>query len=148
MCRCVNRICLLCHNNEETITHLLYECQHVKPVWLLLGEILVKIIDKFDLNDVKIILFVSDVHSNNFNKNETLLINYVTTITKWLLWKHRNDFKYGNLPIKTISEKLTVIKKIICTEFDIFLKTRYVDKCDNNLLMLISKLRKLLTSDS
>ncbi len=65
------------------------------------------------------ILFGCNVKSSLFNKNETTVINYVITITKWLFWKHRNDFKYGNLPIKTTSEKLTVIKKTICIEFNI-----------------------------
>ena len=142
-----NGICQLCKENEETITHLIYECKHVKPVWLDIQKILANIIDNCDLNDVKLILFGCNVKSSIYSKHETLMVNYVITITKWLLWKHRNDFKYGNIAIKTTFEKMTVIKKTICSEFNIFLKSRSVERCDDNLLMLIFDLKKLLTSD-
>ena len=55
-------------------------------------------------------------------ENARIFTNFIVYITKWCIWKHRNDVKYGNSSPKEINTMYEIIVKICKREAKIILE--------------------------
>lgn len=119
-----NGLCKLCHNANETICHLLYECDVVNPVWVKLKLFLIDV-TQTDLNvNLQSIIFGFS------NKDVTeIMYNSILLMAKWNIWKHRNKVKYG--------------KKIILNSDKIFSNIITCCKEESTIILQSNKLQRL-----
>ena len=78
--------CTFCNLYEENITHLLYECFHVKNVWLLIQQVLLRITNKQVLLDCITVIFGYDL-GNIMNQ---IVVNNIILHTKYYIWNCRS----------------------------------------------------------
>ena len=79
--------CGVCHEDPESIQHLLWECKFAREVW----------------RTSSISILVDDLHLSNpyevisqvLLQNQSQVSALFSTIS-WLLWRHRNDLLHGN----------------------------------------------------
>ncbi len=139
-------ICKLCNENIETITHLLYDCVHVKPVWENIQKLLDSIVDCNIMLDISDIIF--GVKANdNLDSTESIMINLIIFIAKWYIWKHRNDHRYGNIPIRKSDEMYRIIIKKCNVEVNTFLNSKYANKNTTEFIVQIRDLEETLNSN-
>ena len=105
-----NGICKICNGNRESYIHLLFSCDRVKGTWKRLENVINNILNldyKLELN-IENIVFI--IVNEDIGKNETMFIKALIVQAKWLIWKERNNVKYGN---KTIIDSAEMYKQII-----------------------------------
>ena len=138
-------ICKLCKGNIETIIHLLYDCKHVKPVWENIQDLMDSIVDcNIMLNITDIIFGVKA--NDNLDSTESIMVNFIIFMTKWYIWKHRNDHKYGNIPIRKSDEMYKIIIRKCYEEVNMFLNSKYVNKNTDEFIGQIRDLEDILNS--
>ena len=122
-------MCKLCYAEEETICHLLYSCNKIHNVWNKLENFLSKLLeDKITLDVKKVILGYKKFNTPD-NNDEKIFFNFMVYNTKWSIWKHRNDVKYGNKKIKNVNVIYDTIVKLCKRDANIMLKSNI---CDSN----------------
>ena len=91
-----NGVCKICLVEEETLCHLLYNCSHIAPLWLKIQNLLTELTN-IETN-LTLDVIITGLRCNDNNENNFLIpfFNLFIHFTKWTLWKHRNDIKYGN----------------------------------------------------
>ena len=98
----------------DSIMHLFYRCHHIKQVSDELKHIFNIIFEK------NIVLVEENViigmHEGEITA-ELLLVNLIICISKWVIWKTRNDIKYNKSIyseiIVTINELRSIIQMMI-----------------------------------
>ncbi|XP_048420018.1 uncharacterized protein LOC125468393 [Pyrus x bretschneideri] len=95
-CSAPNSTCPICHNQDESIEHLLLLCQRVEPVWF--GGILNLKIDRDTVSSwVEWVLSFSMEHGSP-NYDKMALLSYVA-FSCWHIWEARCNFLYNNCQI-------------------------------------------------
>ena len=83
--------CHLCKNEIESLIHLFFRCHKIKHALDEVKHIFIYIfeknIERFEEH------FILGVHEGEITEN-LLLLNCVTCILKWEIWKTRNYIKY------------------------------------------------------
>ena len=84
--------CHLCKNEIESLIHLFFKCHKIKhaldEVKHIFNILFEKNIERFADH------FILGVHEGEITEN-LLLLNCVTCILKWEIWKTRNYIKYN-----------------------------------------------------
>jgi hypothetical protein len=105
-----NDQCHFCKNEIELLMHLFYRCHTIKHVLNELKHV-VKII--FEKN---IVLVEENViigtHEGEITA-ELLLVNLIICISKWVIWKTRNDIKYNKSIYSEIIVTTNELRSII-----------------------------------
>lgn len=128
--------CRLCKNSQETICHLLYECNLIKPVWQKVQD-LIHAVTKFNANlNLENIVFgfqdAQDVKS--------IFNNFIIYNTKWCIWKHRNCVRYGNENVKSQDAIYKQILDYCKDTARIILKGNEIHKSEFQLKMFLESL--------
>ena len=135
-----NGMCKLCNTNEETIIHLLYECDVINPVWANFVTLLTHITGYQCVNNAKSIVLGFTKEELSDNVNLKLFMNFILYIVKWCLWKHRNDVKYGQAPIKCHKVIYETIVKMCKKEANLIMESNLYAKCDEKLKVLLTNI--------
>ncbi|XP_053403618.1 uncharacterized protein LOC128558442 [Mercenaria mercenaria] len=88
--RLSNGICNMCKSHRETLIHLFWECEKVKPIWKYIQTILE---EPFKILNIKNIFSFEDI-AFGLSSNNVNLINTFIFETKWHIWKFRNFHKF------------------------------------------------------
>ena len=78
--------CTLCDRHRETEPHLFFYCDKVIPVWNVLGTIANR---NFQYSEV-----VRSEFGEGIENREAMI--FLTSITNFKIWSHRNAIKFGN----------------------------------------------------
>ena len=82
-------LCTICKRNLENLEHLLVECNYLDFVWNRIEDVVKTIDANFKIDAfVKLCGYLTDCSQGK-------LINLVISITRWEIWKLRNDCKYN-----------------------------------------------------
>jgi hypothetical protein len=120
-----NGFCSLCKIANEDILHLLVECPIIKEVWNKIETCLSSIVNTdITLDMQQKILGTPATDDNDIN----YLISFVSTSVKWILWKHRNDVRYGHQKISNSTGLYNKILKNCEVEMKTIQHTKYVRK--------------------
>ncbi len=57
-------------------------------------------------------------------------------MTKWYIWKHRNDYRYGNIPIRNPYEMYKITIEKCHLELNTFLKSKYAKKSRDDFITI------------
>ena len=95
-----NGVCKICNIANETLCHLLFECGKIKSIWINVQDLLKNAANtNYALTSRYVITgFSKDSIIND--ESIRILYNFVIMLTKWFIWKHRNDVKFGTSDIK------------------------------------------------
>ena len=104
-----NGICKLCNEEEESTLHLLYYCKCINGVWVGIENYLADIIHFYLLIDPYVVLVGPNIGQNEVGKNKMNVINTLIHVTKWEIWKNRNNVKFGNKNSLEVDELLATI---------------------------------------
>ena len=131
-----NGVCKLCVSFDETTCHMLYICPSIQQIWLLLEA---KI---FELTNIRINITVEIVifgYYENEEKNRDIqnVINCAIYETKWQIWKHRNDVKYGKKDKVPVNQLMNKIIRQIKTQLELY-KNKMISRNDAKLLLLLN----------
>ena len=110
-------ICKICKNTEETISHLLFDCEYVFQTWSKLQD---KINEICNLNceiNKEDVLFCDYIETRN-----SMFFNFMILEGKWQIWKNRNNVRYGNKISKNPKQIIDVIFNESKYHFEIVLK--------------------------
>ena len=82
----------------------LFQCFKIKPIIEELNTIIIALCDQnYVLNEENILLGI--YLYNKHNITEILFVNFKIFVTKWAIWKIRNDIKYDNTNFDTMKMK-------------------------------------------
>jgi len=112
-----NGLCKICHVNEETTCHMLFECHSIRKYWNYLSEICSEILNITYNFDVQQVLFNNKESINETTNN---VLNFVTLESKWQIWKNRSNVKYGNKVHKNNNDILNTVIKQCTQKLEIF----------------------------
>ena len=104
----LNNRCTFCEINKETISHLFWECHHVKSIWLQVEDLInEKINENLDLNQTSVILGNADFDLN-------LPVNHILLIIKYYIYVCRCKEKMPNFDgaIKSIHKSIEIEKHV------------------------------------
>lgn len=111
-----NGICTICGKERETLSHLLWKCEHAQSFW----KNIVPILDTISVNTLNIDLPNPEtvVLLGFFNNPvKCKIINTIVFETKWYIWKSRNSIKHENVHID-IRLSLLYIRKSVIDQFE------------------------------
>ena len=104
--------CVVCGENE-TVEHMLFECDRVKNVWKRVGEIL-----KLDISWHHIVLGLDEINAKQINVTRNNIITIIT-YSIYALWvkcgETKESFKYLN-----ITKKCAQLSALLCENFSKF----------------------------
>ena len=90
-----NGICIICENDRETLEHLFFHCNKIKPVLGSIEKILLNIMTISKTQSIPLavqhLIFGYDTEIKSFN-----LLNTIIFETKWQVWKLRNSHKHDS----------------------------------------------------
>jgi len=95
-----NGICKICQKETETTIHLLFECNIASQLWQIVEEMIQNIINYEMHFSIKTTIF-GITKEENFALKQ--IINFIIMETKWQIWKHRNEVKYGQKQVELIN---------------------------------------------
>ena len=101
-------LCKLCNREEETTLHLLFSCTKVNDIWHMLEQKIVNVTGVNIKLSNKNALF--GLYNHEIPTRKKQVIEFLILETKWHIWKHRNDVKYGK---KVIVPNNLLFSKII-----------------------------------
>ena len=89
-------LCHFCQTNTETIKHLFYECSHINRVIHTLENKINCILEnnlqlKISLLSTHLVLGL--LHENSLVRK---FVNFIIILSKWEIWKLRNNIKFNN----------------------------------------------------
>lgn len=89
----INTTCVLCNEEEETCSHLFFDCRFSGEIWKkLVGGILANTYTS-NWNALKLLLSRS-----HLPPTETFLFRYVLQATMHTIWRERNARRHGERP--------------------------------------------------
>lgn len=112
-----NGLCNMCSSKRETLVHLFWECEHIKPIW----EQVERLID-VAMESLKITEFSLSYSKVVIGTNQAV-INTILFESKWIIWKYRNDFKFSNK-----KPNITKFKKQLLNNINTQLKYQHNEK--------------------
>ena len=128
-----NGICKLCNQYEEDIAHLIQLCPVIENVWAMIETYLMNTVAlDIRLNTRRIILGVTTNECNE-SVNIKIFINFIILMTKWSIWKHRNDIKYGKQQTKNSDNIYSIIMKMCQKEIKAVSESFNYAKCKQEL---------------
>ena len=141
-----NGVCKLCSKDEENIAHLIFLCPNIKKVWAKI-EILLTSITELDikLNTKSVILGVTMNECDN-NVDVKVFVNFVVLMTKWCIWKHRNDVKYGKKDIKSNEYIYNCIIRMCQKDVKTISESSNYCKCKQELKLYMLELKEEATT--
>ena len=135
-----NGICKLCNEYEEDLAHLVYLCPKINVLWNKIENLLMNIL-AIDLQlDVRKIILGITLDECDKNVSIKVFINFVILMTKWCIWKHRNDVKYGNQEVKESKYIYDIILKMCQKDIQTISKSIFYHKCKQELKVYMSDL--------
>ena len=96
-------LCSLCHNFNETPSHLFFECQITTALWRELNNFFSPTITLDPITPRSALLGIFDIHDDTF-----LLRNYILLLFKYCIYKNRKE----NINIHTIIRFLKSVCKV------------------------------------
>ena len=138
-------ICKVCNNADETLTHLFYDCTYIQPVWNITKGILELLFAK-DINlCMRNVFFCIQKTTSNLSVFEITLCNIIILITKWEIWKHRNNVKHDN-SVKIPNQLLCKNAMITCKKFiNILLSSCRANNLDEEFVTILKAFTVLQT---
>ena len=132
-------ICKVCKTHCETLSHLFYDCSIVLEVWNELSTLLSNVTEHVYSIDAKNIItgFTNDSISD---VNHRMLYNFVTIITKWQIWKHRNNVKFGTSDVMNPKQLYDKCILNCISEIDILAASNRWTTCNDKFKHLLMKL--------
>lgn len=86
-----NGLCNMCCKDRETLIHLFWECEKIKPIWVKIQDLINGVAEIIEINErfsfSKVVL--------GYTINSAKIFNTIIFETKWHIWKFRNDFKFS-----------------------------------------------------
>ena len=139
-----NGLCKLCNTQNETLCHLFVECCKISDIWTKVHNIIVNVTgENFAMSKTNIMLGYNNVIITNVNTR--IMYNYFVYITKWLLWKHRNNVKFGTSALKTVDFIYEETIKCCKLEAQNIKNGHKWKKCNDGLQGMLSKTTELAT---
>ncbi|XP_013614124.1 PREDICTED: uncharacterized protein LOC106320308 [Brassica oleracea var. oleracea] len=89
----INTECVLCHEVQETCSHLFFQCPYSAKVWKSLVKGLLKNEFTTDWNDI-----VAKVAGSSYPSTEMFLIRYSLQAAVHSIWRERNSRRHGEEP--------------------------------------------------
>ena len=127
-----NGKCVICKIHNENLEHLLYGCANATPIWNFITKIINGIWPS--------VLFSKQEAISGFWKNgisnEILILNMITSIVRFHLWKTRNRIKYGNEEISTF-QSITILKWELTHHLELLKSNK---KCEPMILKLFENI--------
>ena len=120
-----NGICNLCRNDNEDLLRLLYSCPLIYRLWSLIENKINAILNKNMSCDFYTILLGYCIKEKEMKHKENIC-NCIIQETKWQIWLHRNNVRYGNKDIERVE----------------VLYNRIIRKCKNDIQMLCKKVKQ------
>ena len=115
-----NGICRLCNIDLENLDHLLFDCEHVKQLWDLInqkfGNTCGFVCDRFTV----IIGILEETV-------DAKVCNMILSITRWLIWKRRNKFKFDD-KFDDIDKLFVIVNLEIMKHIDILMRCNKIKK--------------------
>lgn len=90
-------ICTLCKKENESLTHLFYNCHCAKQVWYKLMPLMDNLAMNLMKREITHTESVALLGYQLLSKN-AILLNTLIFETKWYIWKNRCNVKYGKKP--------------------------------------------------
>jgi hypothetical protein len=94
-----NGLCKVCKSSLENLEHLLYDCNYVKKIW---NSIFQECLILWNIEQDKIVILAGVLE----NSNESMVVNMILSLCRWIIWKRRNILKFEN---KYLDEETTII---------------------------------------
>ena len=104
--------CTFCRMQEETLTHLFFNCPYVHKIW---EELYKYLTERFETSESQIQIAVPNVILNRIVEKQTHAINFICLVTKQYIYKQRcmgKELSFNEL--KQIITKMERIEKIHC----------------------------------
>ena len=98
-----NWICSFCKREKETITHLFYECEAIKSLWIKLSQYI------FDKTSIRI-LFTKEEIILGKQDNKQIAENNLILFTKSLIYKQK--FKNSNIQLNNLIREISYRYKV------------------------------------
>ena len=135
-----NGKCVSCKIHNENLEHLLYGCAKAAPIWNFITRLINGIWPRILFTNKEALLgFWKDGVSN-----DSLILNTITGIVRFHLWKIRNRIKYGHEEVSDI-QSIKILKWELLNHLDLLKSNK---KHEPSLSILINELIDRLRQSS
>ena len=139
-----NGICKVCNTEPETICHLLFDCQNVKPLWLKINDLLISATGEDYQIKVKNVILGFDKNTITDSDDVRIIYNFVIIIVKWNIWKHRNNVKFGSTTVQNTEWLYKQITQSCSSEIEKICNSYKYNKCGVELKSYLCDIKDLL----
>ena len=134
-----NGMCCVCGIEEETLVHMLYDCETLGNIWQVVTELL-KEIDEITIQES--VLFFGCAN-NGIQGEKRNVADFLIFTTNWQLWKRRNIVKHENRFVNEIETFKMVTGHLRC-KIEVLLKSKYTHGTIQHVMSkILSKLKKM-----
>ena len=132
-----NGICKLCNIENETLCHLFHQCSKISNIWPKIHKVITNVTGKtFPMDSIHIMLgYNKTIIGDEITR---IMYNYFVFITKWLIWKHRNNVKFGTTNLQTSEFIYNETIKLCKDEAENIRKSYKWKKCNTELKSMLS----------
>ena len=134
-------VCKICNVNDETLTHLFYECCHVKPVWETIEFTFNMMTTKDITLNAKLVILAIERGTFDITPEELTLCNLFILTTKWILWKHRNNVRFGTSDVLQANDIVNKCLSYCYSEIQILESSSKWYKCTDELSSFFIRLK-------
>ena len=102
-----NGMCVVCENGKENLEHLLIDCRHVYGIW----DAVERLIKSCISNSFQIGPFI--ILAGHFQQSvESNMAKMILSITRWMLWKFRNNKKCEGNDMNEVAKCRMLFKEL------------------------------------
>ncbi len=105
--------CCLCGSEEETLMHMLVECEMVEDFWVTVIRLIRKHANQFQYSDGRVILGCTNLNTT-MSRDEQTLANTIILNAKWIVWKRRCIQRYEGVLISQQNMYNWLIENMKC----------------------------------
>ena len=136
-----NGQCKVCNIKKENLCHLLFDCVKIKSIWTNIQLLLNNVTNtNFEITARYVITGYSTDRITN-NEHVRNLYNFVIMLTKWFIWKHRNDVKFGTTGVKDSNYIYNCIIKKCKQEISLLESSTKWKKCSPELKAFLQEIK-------
>ena len=133
-------MCRVCKKKEETNS---FDCHQISLLWKCVSYTAETILSIHIELETKDIIFGVKLGNSDIDYCNSIVINHIILICKWVIWKHRNKTKYENTPSLNYIKLSELVIKECKRNAELLLKSKHRCRMKNTCILLFEKVLNL-----
>ena len=134
--------CKICKTEDENLCHLINECSKISPVWTSIERLINDVCNENINLSTKDIIFGLK-QDRFFSPVYCDVSNFIILISKWEIWKHRNNVKMDHAQVLKSSDLFNRIVNACKLQIDLLIHSRKWEKINLALRIILNNVKSI-----